>query len=189
MYFSFLPPDERVIYVRIPIFQAFQPSVILPKLIYEVGHYIGVRRRNEEVGQSRRDLFIRLSLQFFINEVIDNMEKLQKEKAKRAAEGKKQDDVLYFARLMLDAAFEYVLNDISEQYSREKEWNIQEIDQENKNLVYAMQENYLQEIKVLLAGVYRGLLLSGEDYFRDLCYGFFNNAFVKGSFQLSLKML
>lgn len=175
MYFSFLPPDERVIYVRIPIFQAFQPSVILPKLIHEVGHYIGVRRRNEEVGKSRRDLFIRLSLQFFINEVIDNMEKLQKEKAKRAAEEKKQDDVLYFARLMLDAAFEYVLKDISEQYSREKEWNIQEIDQENKNLVYAMQENYLQEMKVLLAGVYRGLLLSGEDYFRDLCYGFFMN--------------
>lgn len=75
MYFPQLPPDKRVINIMIPLFQAYQPAMLLPLLLHEAGHYVGVRLRSnpQNLDQARDKFFIHLVTNMFIREMLELM--------------------------------------------------------------------------------------------------------------------
>lgn len=69
MFFHKLPPDRRLIGVSVPIYDAYYSATLIPLLLHEAGHYIGVRHR-ENADDSRVDIFIRLVIDRYFMRLI-----------------------------------------------------------------------------------------------------------------------
>lgn len=72
VFFSSLPPEERLVKIRLPIIYALRPTTCLPVLFHEVGHFIGVRHRSN----GRIDSFLTLVVQLIIQSIIEKFNSL-----------------------------------------------------------------------------------------------------------------
>lgn len=185
MHFSQLPPDKRVINIMIPLRQAYQPAMLLPLLLHEAGHYIGVRLRSnmQNSDKSRDSYYINLVARMFIRELLEFMFGFECDEIARyfsdpkdfisgnrkKVEGDPTEFITEVIHAVL-ALYEYCdfwTRHIAEEYYAYKRnfLKIQYGDfhsEMGKRKRYAIEANYFSEMRIMMHAVINELLVEEE---------------------------
>lgn len=185
MHFSQLPPDKRVISIMIPLRQAYQPAMLLPLLLHEAGHYIGVRHRSnlQNSNKSRDNYFISLVARMFIRELLEFMFGIECSKLARCFSAPldfisnnideiDDDPQEYVAEVIhsILALYEYCdfwTRHIAEEYNAYKRNFLNKHSgalntEMGKRKKYAIEANYFSEMRTMMHVVINDLLVEGE---------------------------
>lgn len=171
MFFSHLPPDRRIISVDVPLLQALQPEILLPMLLHEAGHSIGVRCR-----RIRREYYIRVATHRFCDELLLHMfEKKDIEEILHILRYPNSDHsgaLLSHAYVALSEGFEEICNRVREDYAIFKEQYLHYF-VDNTVKKNAIEQDYCSEISLILRRVFFEMLAKDSLFIFNLFHKYF----------------
>lgn len=183
VFFQHLPPDQRIISVDVPLQQACQPEVLLPMLVHEAGHSVGVRNR-----KNRLDFFVELAVHKFCLRLLEKMfdknsrrliylfqESTQDTKAGPSVENKNLRALIIHAFFALSESFEDICKRIKDDYELRKKNYIKSLGDKDKSRKYAIRENYSVEMSIILRRVFRELLTDSPEFILHIFRDHFKN--------------
>ena len=189
MHFPKLPPDKRVINIMIPLLQAYQPAMLLPLLLHEAGHYVGVRLRSTNLrhSKSRDSYFIDLVARMLIRELLELMFGIKCDKLARCfsaptdfirkyteyIDGEPTEYVAEVIHSFL-AMYEYhdnLVTYITDEYNAYKQRYLEEEygspnGEMERRKKYAIESNYFSEMRAMMRVVITGVLNDEVAFFR-----------------------
>lgn len=173
MFFRALPPDKRLVMINIPMQQAYQPAVLLPLLLHEIGHYIGVRHRNDSNSPSitRATSFLNVAVQRFYIELLKYMFEMEYPEIIRlykdpAKDIKQCEDSSYVAHMIVtllegDKALKEMVTDRYQEYKKlvveDCRKRIKDIEIRDRE-IYAIENNYFYSMYNITYGVFETIM-------------------------------
>lgn len=163
MFFSHLPPDKRIISIDVPLEQACQPEILLPMLVHEAGHSVGVRKRRVRV-----DYYVELAVQKFCQRLLKEMFKKNYRRLLYLLRKPEEDEdgvLIIHAFFALSEGFEKICGRVKEDYELFKEKCILLM---NKDWQMAIANDYFDELDIIVRRVFIELLTSSPDFILDI---------------------
>lgn len=170
MFFSHLPPDQRIIGIDVPLQQACRPIELLPMLVHEAGHYVGVRNR-----KARFDFYIEFTAQLFCKILLEKMFSMSLRRllylfSAPNADGYGKGNLIVHAFYALAGSFEDICEKISEDYERLRDGYLNSHNAEGAlgslglSREKAVREYYFSEMNMIMRRVFLELLTDNSNY-------------------------
>lgn len=165
-FFPKLPPDHRVVGIGVPVFDTYYVGNLFAMMLHEVGHYVGVRHRNEE----RIEVFIELVIATFYRRMIFIIQESNHKDVSL-------DNILAMIKNGWDETLIHLVLSVYEGYESEKDFMVyyysmirdkiesaMKLENPNpsekaKRRMNALKNNYFIEMSEILRKIYRIVLM------------------------------